>query len=408
MPRRSRPTPKPTRQHLAGRAPNPLGDRLRAAEARLEELDRIKEELELANSRLKQADRLKSEFLASVSHELRTPLTSIRSFAEILGRYDDQDPEDRRRYVSIITAETDRLSHLINDLLDLTKIEAGRADWSMRLLDVVPVLGTSLELLRPQAHERGIHLDETLPASLPAVLGDADRLKQVFTNLLSNAVKFTDRGGSVRVAAGPSPDASSLVVRVIDTGIGLAEDQIPLIFDKFVQIKHPRRASGGTGLGLPIGREIVEAHGGEIEVTSKPGHGSTFTVTLPVAVGKSHFEAYLEWRVGYSGRRGEPFTLLVVVEASPGESRTSGGGLRDRIQHMVRSSDAVLDHDRSGGVAVVAPVRPAEAAPLIGRIREQVGAGGLAAVATIAFPEGARSTEELSQAVDRMLELRET
>ena len=150
MPRRPPPTAatSETARSSVERRPT-MSARLHAAEARLAEVDRIKSELELANTRLRQADRLKTEFLASVSHELRTPLTSIRSFAEILGRYDDQDPDERRRYVSIITAETDRLSHLIVDLLDLTKIDAGRADWSMRLIDVGPILSASLDLLRP-------------------------------------------------------------------------------------------------------------------------------------------------------------------------------------------------------------------------------------------------------------------
>lgn len=378
-----------------------IAERLRAAEARLAELDRIKSELELANARLRQADRLKTEFLASVSHELRTPLTSIRSFAEILGRYDDQDPEERRRYVSIITAETDRLSNLINDLLDLTKIEAGRADWSMRLLDVAPIVSASVELLRPLARERGIDLVFDIGGPLASVLGDADRLKQVFTNLLSNAVKFTDRGGRVEVSASRTEAADAFEIRVVDSGIGIAEDQVELIFDKFVQIKHPRRSAGGTGLGLPIVREIVEAHGGKVVVRSRPGAGSSFVVTLPLATGKSHFQAYLDWRVGYSERRGEPFTLVIVAsEERRGDGPRASRSMRDRIHPMVRASDAVLDHDRPGCVAIFAPVRRTDASALLSRIREHlVGEVGTSLV-TVAFPEEARSAAELTAALD--------
>ncbi len=381
--------------------------RLKAAEERLAELDRIKSELELANARLKQADRLKSEFLASVSHELRTPLTSIRSFAEILGRYDDQDPDERRRYVAIITAETDRLTHLINDLLDLTKIEAGRADWSMRLLELGPVLAASIELVRPQAKERGIDLELAGGAPIAPVLGDADRLKQVMTNLLANGVKFTDRGGAVRVRVEPDDEAGVIRVRVADTGIGMAEEQLGLIFDKFVQIKHPRRGVGGTGLGLPIVREIVEAHGGRVEVESCVGEGSTFTVVLPIAAGKSHFQAYLDWRVGYAERRGEPFTLvLVAAGVQSGDGGRTATGLRAKVHPMVRSSDAVLDHDRPGCVAVFAPVRRSEAAALLSRIRDQLVETEGKVVATVAFPDEARSAAALGDALDAALSAR--
>ncbi|MFN7954159.1 MAG: HAMP domain-containing sensor histidine kinase [bacterium] len=383
---------------------------MRAAEERLAELDRIKSELELANARLKQADRLKSEFLASVSHELRTPLTSIRSFAEILGRYDDQDPEERRRYVAIITAETDRLTHLINDLLDLTKIEAGRADWSMRLLELGPVLAASVELMRPLAKERGILLELAGGAPAVQVLGDADRLKQVMTNLLSNAVKFTDRGGAVRVIVERDPDGEQACVRVVDSGIGMPEDQLGLIFDKFVQIKHPRRGSGGTGLGLPIVREIVEAHGGRVDVESRVGVGSTFTVLLPIAAGKSQFQAYLDWRIGYAERRGEPFTLVVVAAGASStpnaEGEQTASGLRARIHPMVRASDAVLDHDRPGCVAVFAPVRRTEASALLSRIRDQLADSRDAVIATVAFPEEARTAAALTDAIEAALPAR--
>lgn len=402
MPRRSPPVgeaTEPGRGKSAKRSP--ISHRLRAAEDRLAELDRTKSELELANARLRQADRLKTEFLASVSHELRTPLTSIRSFAEILGRYEDQDPEERRRYVSIITAETDRLSHLINDLLDLTKIEAGRADWSMRLLDVAPILSASVELVRPLANERGLDLEIKVGGPLESVLGDADRLKQVFTNLLSNAVKFTDRGGRVEISASRSEGADAFEISVVDTGIGIPEDQLELIFDKFVQIKHPRRSAGGTGLGLPIVREIVDAHGGKVGVRSRPGAGSTFVVMLPVATGKSHFQAYLDWRVGYSERRGEPFTLVVVAaeQRSAAGSRTSGS-MRDRIHPMVRSSDAVLDHDRPDCVAIFAPVRRTDASALLSRIREHLAGEVGMSLVTVAFPEEARTAAQLTAAVE--------
>lgn len=406
MPRRSPPAGESADAARAGRAGRrvSVSEKLRIAEARLAEVDRIKSELELANARLRQADRLKTEFLASVSHELRTPLTSIRSFAEILGRYDDQDPDERRRYVSIITAETDRLSNLINDLLDLTKIEAGRADWSMRLLDVAPILSASIELLRPLARERGIEMTLALDGALSSVLGDADRLKQVFTNLLSNAVKFTDRGGRVTVAASRASSGDAFEIEVIDTGIGIAEDQLELIFDKFVQIKHPRRGAGGTGLGLPIVREIVEAHGGRVVVRSRLGVGSTFVVTLPPATGKSHFQAYLDWRVGYAERRGEPFTLVIVAsEQGLADASRTSGSMRDRIHPMVRSSDAVLDHDRAGCVAIFAPVRRADASALLSRIREHLASEPGTSLFTVAFPEEARTAVELTAALDAAL-----
>jgi len=254
---------------------------------RLEEnsakLEAATAELRAANERLQELDRLKDDFISTVSHELRTPLTSIRSFAEILHDTPDMAAEQRNEFHSIIIKESERLTRLINEILDLAKMEAGRMEWRMTDIDPRPVIDDALAAARGIIAERGIRLDVDLPDDLPHVHADPDRLTQVIVNLVSNAVKFCNAEAGV-VSVSALATRHHLRIDVHDNGPGLAPNESTLIFERFHQSSdmmtdRPR----GTGLGLPICRQIVEYFGGRIWADSAPGEGATFSFTVPIA-----------------------------------------------------------------------------------------------------------------------------
>jgi len=246
-----------------------------------EKVTRRTAELEKANARLLELDRLKSDFLTTVSHEFRTPLTSIRSFSEILLRYDVDDAEKRRTFVGIIHNEAERLTRMINDLLDLSKIEAGRLELFPKELELEPVFARSLGTTHPLFAEKGINVVSTVEASLPPLYADADRLHQVLTNLISNAVKVSPKGGTIRLSG--TRKGGFALISVADEGPGIPPDKLEQIFERFYQERDPENSRPlGTGLGLTISREIVDTMGGNIWGESKLGHGAVFYFTVPL------------------------------------------------------------------------------------------------------------------------------
>ena len=253
-----------------------------------EKLKQNMEELQAANKKLQELDKMKDSFLSTVSHELRTPLTSIKSFAEILLTY-DEDKETQREFLSIINDESDRLTHLINDFLDLSKIESGRMQWETTELSVVPVIQNALNVTQTIAKQKELVVEFVADPDLPLVSCDRDRLVQVVTNLLSNAIKFTPEKGGITAEAKVVPvsekDGQSgvVIVSVTDTGIGIAPEDYDAVFEKFKQVGDTLTDKPkGTGLGLPICKEIIEHYGGRIWVESELGKGSTFSFSLPV------------------------------------------------------------------------------------------------------------------------------
>jgi signal transduction histidine kinase len=253
--------------------------------------------LEDAYSRLKELDRLKSNFLATVSHELRTPLTSIMGYGEMLavGLAGELNPE-QKDFVETIRTKSDQLLGLIMSLLDLSKLESGTMPVRVARTSMGSVLGDAVSTLRPTAMKKGVTLDVDAPDSLPPVLGDVDRLRQVFINLTENAIKFTPAGGTVRldarlttvrVANEPglvlvAPLRPVIEVRVSDTGVGVPEHERERIFDPFYQIDQTStREHGGAGLGLAIVKRLVDAHQGTIHVEGNDPHGAVFVVAIP-------------------------------------------------------------------------------------------------------------------------------
>ncbi len=267
---------------------NNMLERLRASQDELKQankaLDEKLGEMAETNVALYEANRLKSEFLANVSHELRTPLTSILGFAELLREDPEAKPDPRTaRYSENILISGRILLEIINDLLDLAKIEAGRTELRLESMHLDEICSTLIAFVRPQADSGELELTLVTDDDLPIMITDRGKVRQILFNLLSNAIKFTPPGGAVTLRA--ARDGSDTVrVSVTDTGLGIAEEDLPIVFEKFRQAdQSTTRAHEGTGLGLAIAKELTRLLGGEIGAESRLGEGSTFWVLLPVA-----------------------------------------------------------------------------------------------------------------------------
>jgi len=253
-----------------------------------DELYKAKEAAEAANAS-------KSSFVANVSHELRTPLTSILGFTKVIkrrfkdkllpqidlnDRNNQRDVKNTTEELDIIISEGERLTTLINGVLDLAKIEAGKLEWNMEPLSISEVIDRALTSTSTLFDQKELNLIKEVENGLPDVIGDQDRLVQVMINLLSNAVKFTDQG-SVTCRAAQAED--EILISVIDTGSGIAKEEQTRVFEQFAQVADTLTGKpGGTGLGLPICKEIIEYHGGHIWIDSELGHGSTFSFSIPI------------------------------------------------------------------------------------------------------------------------------
>ncbi len=252
-------------------------------EQKSQELQNTTQELRAANERLKELDKMKDDFISTVSHELRTPLTSIRSFSEILTDNPALDTTERERFLTIIVKETERLTRLINEILDLAKMEAGRMDWHMIDIDPRVVIDDALAATSSLLTSRSISLKLEADPWLPHVYADRDRLMQVIVNLIANSVKFCDdANGEVSILAGQL--GGRFYLGVLDNGPGVPLDDRQIIFEKFQESSEPlANLPRGTGLGLAISRQIVEHFGGRIWVEDAPGRGAAFSFTLPVS-----------------------------------------------------------------------------------------------------------------------------
>src|SRR6266404_8939009 len=253
-----------------------------------EEIRERSRELEEQNLRIQEANRLKSEFLANMSHELRTPLNAVIGFAEIMvdGRAGPLNP-DQKEYLSDILTSGQHLLHLINDVLDLAKIEAGKMELELETFSAKKVLDEVCALMRPTAAKRNIVIRVEASANNDVVMLDQRKFKQILYNLLSNAVKFSHDKGVVQVVLGLG-SKQQLQLQVKDSGIGIKNEDLPRIFREFEQLDSgATRQFPGTGLGLALTKRIVELHGGSITVHSEFGKGSTFTIAIPAAVAEA-------------------------------------------------------------------------------------------------------------------------
>jgi len=295
------------------------------------ETKKYAEKLEKANDQLKKLDQMKDSFVSMVSHELRTPLTIIKEFISIIS---DEIPgeltKDQREYVDIITENIDRLARLINNLLDISKIEAGREEIKRKLIDIVKVAKGVISTLKPGVDEKNIELKTLFRVPSPSVYADSDMIIQIFTNLLGNAIKFTPQRGQITVTI--IDQGKELECSVADTGVGIAPENIDKVFGKFQQFGRVASAgTKGTGLGLAISKELVHKHKGKIWVESKGGKGSKFSFTLPNHTAESLFKESVDNGIKHAVENNSKMSLVIV-------SLADLDGLRQRLTGEVVES----------------------------------------------------------------------
>ncbi|MCC8049005.1 MAG: ATP-binding protein [Oscillospiraceae bacterium] len=240
------------------------------------------DQLERSIDEMRRSENMRREFVANVSHELRTPVTSIKSYAETLEDAEGaMDPETEQHFLEVIVRESDRMTKIVQDLLTLSRFDAGSIDFDFQEFSFEKSVQDvyAAQLIEAQRHGHEFTLSFKTP--VPKICGDRQRIEQVMINMISNAIKYTRSGGRIRLTAGCENNEVWFTVR--DNGIGIPEEDVPHIFERFYRVDKARsRESGGTGLGLSIAHEIVERHNGRIDVKSRSGHGTTMTVTLPV------------------------------------------------------------------------------------------------------------------------------
>jgi two-component system phosphate regulon sensor histidine kinase PhoR len=231
---------------------------------------------------------MKNDFVSHVSHELKTPLASIAAYSEMLADGEANDEKTRREFYSIIQNQAERLNRLIEDILNTARIESGLIKVNKELVSLTMLIEEQLQMMRSYAEEKNIEIIGQKPIVFDRVYVDRDMISQVIVNLLSNAVKYTRSGGSVRIEMAVDEGASLARVTVTDTGVGIPEDEIGRLFEKFYRVGANEKQAKGTGLGLNLVKQIVEkVHGGRVFVTSQVGVGSTFGFELPLATRES-------------------------------------------------------------------------------------------------------------------------
>ncbi|MCH7737982.1 MAG: response regulator [Chloroflexi bacterium] len=312
------------------------------------EIDQYTESLEKAYAELQQLDELKDNFLSSVSHELRTPLTAIKGSAEILLDGEGVNEQIHEEFLTIINSECDRLTRLINDVLDLARMDAGQERWDDGRCFMPDIVATAVSSVQTLAMRKNIGVTVELDPGLPGVWCDKDKIVQVLNNLLSNAIKFTPDGGSVQVSAmevGPIGDGGPTIeIKVSDNGVGMDPGDLEKIFLKFKQVgDFPPDVHRGTGLGLPICKEIVGHYDGKIWCESEPGKGSVFTFAIPAHQGGAAVESAADVDGFSAARSTRQKTILVVDDEA---------NVRRLLHHELTSHGYLVLEAENGGAAI--------------------------------------------------------
>jgi CheY-like chemotaxis protein/anti-sigma regulatory factor (Ser/Thr protein kinase) len=284
-------------------------------------------------------ERAKSEFVATASHELRSPLTSIKGFVELLERSSDGMTDRQREFIEIILKSTDRLVELVNDLLDVARIEAAHVEINRRPIDVGEIVHDVVELIAPRVEAKRQYVTSYVAPTLPPALADPGRVRQIVANLLTNAHLYTPEGGTIHV--GVEPDRAWVQITVEDSGVGMTREESERIFDRFYRAGNRSGSNPGTGLGLSIVKSLVDLHGGQIGVDSEPGRGTIFCVRLPAAVPGFDSPAALE---AIRGRN----VLVVDDEREIAELIASQLAALDVSSTIALSGEEALERLRTG------------------------------------------------------------
>jgi signal transduction histidine kinase/GGDEF domain-containing protein len=338
-------------------------------------------ELEKANQELKKIDEMKSEFVSVASHELRTPLAAIKNAVQLMlqGKTGEIN-ENQTKFLSMAERNINRLTSILNSLLDLSRIESGKIGLKFEELDLRGSIEFILSSLKPQTNGKSIQFKMEIQEELPSVYGDREKLEQILTNLVGNATKFTPEGGEISVSAKPSEEEEAMVaISVRDSGIGIPEDQLDKVFEKFHQVEDSlRRSITGTGLGLAITKGLVEAQHGKIWVESELGKGSTFTFTLPMSKGEKrdvHFRFILDREFRRAQKNSSSLTLfLIEVMDERAEVKDDLlGPLEEKVKQCLwRNSDITLRRDHEKLLVAICEADLKGAQAIQQRIEEKV------------------------------------
>ncbi len=388
-----------------------------AERQRFVKLKDFADQLEKANQELKKIDAMKSEFVSVASHELRTPLASIKNAVQlILNGKTGEINENQAKFLSMAERNIDRLTNILNDLLNLSRIESGKIDLKFGNVELKRLIELTASSLRPQADGKSIQIQVEVPEQLPEIYGDPEKVEQILTNLIGNAIKFTPEGGKILITAKSflkdekGGYGDRVAVSVKDTGIGIPPEHLDAIFEKFHQVDGSlHRSVSGTGLGLAITKGLVETHQGKIWVESEEEKGSAFTFTLPVAEGERrepHFRFILDKEFQRARENNAPLTLfLIKVLDERGEIKEA---LLDRLEEKVkqclcRKADILLRREKEKILAALCEANLKGVQVIRHRIEEEIqkhpleGHGGpvLIKVGTATYPEEALSKAEL-------------
>jgi two-component system sensor histidine kinase/response regulator len=376
-------------------------------------------ELERANQELKKIDEMKSEFVSVASHELRTPLAAIKNAVQLMlqGKTGGIN-ENQAKFLSMAERNINRLTSILNSLLDLSRIESGKIGLKFEEMDLRGSIEFILSSLKPQTDAKSIQLKMEIPEKLPSVYGDREKVEQILTNLLGNSIKFTPEGGKISVSAKPLEEEDTVAISVRDSGIGIPGDQLEKIFEKFHQVEDSlRRSITGTGLGLAITKGLVEAHHGKIWVESEVGKGSTFTFTLPMSKGEKrdvHFRFILDKEFRRAQKNSCPLTLFLieVMDERDGVKDTLLGPLEEKVRQCLwRNSDITLRREHEKVLAAICEADLSGAQAIQQRIEDKVlkdltkgiDPPPVIKVGSATYPEEALSEKELFRVAQERL-----
>ena len=375
------------------------------------------DQLERTNQELRKIDSMKSEFVSVASHELRTPLAAIKNAVQlILSGKTGEINAHQEKFLSMAERNINRLTNILNDLLNLSRIESGKIDLKFENTALGEIIEIAASSLRPHADVKSIQIDVEIPESLPTIYGDQEKIEQILTNLIGNAIKFTPNGGKILISAKPlfqdqrGGYGDMVAVSVKDSGIGIPAEHLKALFEKFHQVEGSlQRSVSGTGLGLAITKGLVEAHQGKILVESEVEKGSTFTFTLPVSQGERrdlHFRFVLDKEFHQAQENNAPLTLFLILVVDEGGEMKEAllSKLEENVkQCLCRKADTLLRREKDRILAAFCGANLEGAQVIRRRIEEGVQRNSLETgeapvriqMGTATYPEEALSKEEL-------------